>query len=373
MWHLGHVEDVGLVADGLAQGNGQGRVGVLELVAGNQRAHAHHIRVGVGHLDANRSFSGNRRDDADAEGGQAQGDVVLEVLDLADANARRRHNLVEGDRGANLRSDFAHFNFEVGQRAQDVLLVLLEFFVGHAVGAVAVVHQFVHVGQLEPAQIQGRVVLLPKFLHQILELLFGQGLLLLNLLHFELHVVLVGGCVVFGGCLFLGLGLLHFKGQVLHRGDGLGGRWGGVEVDDCLRCLGFGCSRGFRRSFWLRRGHLERHVVQLRLACRFFFFRSEKHILDAFLCGGRGGCGFGLGCGGRGRSGSCWSGRGGGGLLHGGFVHRIFLHHGFFRRLEPRPRAVSEALPESWGVVGEHDADGQHQSQSRARGAEKLK
>ena len=34
---------------------------------------------------------------------------------------------------------------------------------------------------------------------------------------------------------------------------------------------------------------------------------------------------------------------------------------------------MSEALPKGRSVVGEHDADRQHQGQSRARGAEKLK
>ena len=38
--HLGEVKDIRLIGDGLANGNGQGGIAVLELVAGNQRPHA---------------------------------------------------------------------------------------------------------------------------------------------------------------------------------------------------------------------------------------------------------------------------------------------------------------------------------------------
>ena len=229
--HFGHVEDVGLVADGLAQGDGQFGVAVLELLAGDERAHADDVRVGVGHFDADGAFSWDGGDDADAQRRQAQGDVVLEVLDLADAHPRRRHDLVQRHRGPDLRRNLVDFDFEVLQGADDVVLVDVEFFRRDAVLAVAVVRQLVDVGQLELGQVQ-RWVKRPKLLRQIVQLRFGQHFLIQGFFHFERHVVLTVLC-----------GLRSLRSH-----------WSHV----LYRSLGLLC--GFR--FW-REGHFEGHDVRL--------------------------------------------------------------------------------------------------------------
>ena len=224
--HFGHVEHVGLVADRLAEGNGQGGIRILKLVAGNQRPHAHHVGVGVGHFDADGALPRNRSDDADAKCGKAQGDVVLEVLDFADADAWRGNDFIQRDRRPNFCSDFADFDFEVGQGLQDVLFVLRQFLVCHAVLAVPVVDKHVEVGELEPPEVKRGVVLFAKLLRQVFQFFVAQGLFLLHFLHLKLHLVsgssLTGGSFrgfwlwLRRGHLFLHqFGRLHLKGHVL--------------------------------------------------------------------------------------------------------------------------------------------------------------
>ena len=43
--HFGQVKYIGLIGDGLANRNGQRSIAVLELIAGNEGPHRHHIRV----------------------------------------------------------------------------------------------------------------------------------------------------------------------------------------------------------------------------------------------------------------------------------------------------------------------------------------
>ena len=285
-------------------------------------------------------FPGNRRDDADPEGGQAQGDVVLEVLDLADADARCWNNLVERDGGPHLRGDFADFDLEVGQGAKDVLLVLLELLVGHAVGAVAVVDKLVDVGQLEPAQIEGRIVLLAKLLDQIFELLGRQGFLFLRLLHLKLHrfVGRVFGCWHLQGW----LGFRHHHVQI-HRFAG--GRLFRHRLD--CRCLGFhgvfhGCF--FHHCLGSRRLRSGIHASCNGEVEGVFFGRRfwRQGVHGCHRSGGR-------------------VHRFAGGFLNPGFVLGVFVHHGLFRRLEPRAKLASELLRHARGVEGHHDGHGGHQ------------
>ena len=182
--HLGQVEDVRLVGDGLSNGDGQGRIAVLELVAGNERPHADDVRIRIRHLDANRAPAGNRRDDPDAECGETQGDVVFEVLDLGDPNAGRRHQFIQGHRGADGRLDARDFDAVVLQRVLDALLVGLEFFGAHFGLAGTVGGEEVNVGQLKPADVQ-RGIVFAKGLNLGIDLVLRQGGLLFR--HFHFH------------------------------------------------------------------------------------------------------------------------------------------------------------------------------------------
>ena len=53
-------------------------------------AEAHHLPVGVGHLDADRGLAGDRREDPHVVGGHRVGDVLGELGDLLDLDAPGR-------------------------------------------------------------------------------------------------------------------------------------------------------------------------------------------------------------------------------------------------------------------------------------------
>ena len=121
--HLGEVHHEGLVRNGLAEGDGQFVLRFLEFLRIENALHRHDARVLVRHLDADCAFAGNGRDDADAEGREREGDVVLEVSDFVDAHAGRGGHLVERNRGANRSLDARNLYAETAQHGDDAVLV----------------------------------------------------------------------------------------------------------------------------------------------------------------------------------------------------------------------------------------------------------
>ena len=160
--HLGEVGHEGLVADGLAETDGQVVFVVLELVGVEDVLHGHNLRVGVRHLDADGALARDGRDDTDAEGGEAQRDVVLQVLDFADANAFCRYNLVQGNGRSDGGENLLDFNAETLESLFDTLFLLAELL--HLGGFVddggLVVEQQVGGGELVVRQVEARVVVL---------------------------------------------------------------------------------------------------------------------------------------------------------------------------------------------------------------------
>ncbi len=88
MRHGGKIAGGGAPGHILAQGKAQRRAHLLESVGFDQLAQGHQADLGVGHLDAHVHVPGDGRLDADARGGQGQGQVVGEAHDLRDAHAR---------------------------------------------------------------------------------------------------------------------------------------------------------------------------------------------------------------------------------------------------------------------------------------------
>ena len=79
---FGKVDDVTLVADGLADGEREFVFAVLESRRRYQRFHRNNLRVLVGDFDTDSAASGDWRDDSDTSSLQVHHDVVLEALDF---------------------------------------------------------------------------------------------------------------------------------------------------------------------------------------------------------------------------------------------------------------------------------------------------
>ena len=131
MGHLGKVGDEDVVADGLAEGYWELHLGVAESVAFEHGLHCHNLWFCVRHLDAYVALARDGRYDTYAQCRQREGYVVLEVLDFADADARSRLNLVEGDGGAGGGGDFVDLDAIVAQGLYDAVFVGDEFLFGH--------------------------------------------------------------------------------------------------------------------------------------------------------------------------------------------------------------------------------------------------
>ena len=119
-----------LVGDGLAQCDRQFHLGFLELLGVQDALHAHDVCLGIRHLDTDGSLARDRSDDTDTQGSEAQGDIILQVLDLGDAHTLSRLNLVESDGRTHGGTDGLDLYAEVAQHLDDSVLVgLLLLFV----------------------------------------------------------------------------------------------------------------------------------------------------------------------------------------------------------------------------------------------------
>ena len=130
--HLGQIDHERLVLNRLAQHDRNVVLRLLKLHRLDNRVHRHDLLVLVRHLDADRPLARYRSDDPDTEGRQAQRDVVLQILDLGNAHARRRHDLVQRHGRADRRLDFLDADAEVLERLLDPVLVLDDLLARHA-------------------------------------------------------------------------------------------------------------------------------------------------------------------------------------------------------------------------------------------------
>ena len=114
-----------LVGDGLTQCDRQFHLGFLELLGVQNALHAHDVRLGIRHLDTDGSLARDRSDDTDTQGSEAQGDIILQVLDFGDAHTLGRLNLIEGDGRTHGGTDGLDLYAEVAQHLDDSVLVRL--------------------------------------------------------------------------------------------------------------------------------------------------------------------------------------------------------------------------------------------------------
>ena len=128
MWHLGQVHDKGFIADGFTKGNRQLHFGLLKFLGSDDRTHGNSSGLFVRNFDAYSTFSGDWSYDPNPQGGQGKGDVVFEVLYFGDPYACFRHNLIKGHRRPDGRFDLCDTNLVVLQGIDDLVFVLLEFF-----------------------------------------------------------------------------------------------------------------------------------------------------------------------------------------------------------------------------------------------------
>ena len=157
--HLGEVGHEDFVGDGLAQGHRQFVVGLLELAAVQDAFHRYHLRLGVRHFDADGALAGDGCNDADAEGAEAEGNVVFQIANRADADAGGWRNLVERDGGADGGFRVVEYlNAEVAQHRLDAVLVVALLLHVDGVRRGVVVPKQVDGGVLVVLEVEFRVV-----------------------------------------------------------------------------------------------------------------------------------------------------------------------------------------------------------------------
>ena len=123
MGNLGQVYHKYLVGDGLAQCERQFHLRFLELPRVEDTLHAYDVGVGIRHLDTDSALAGYGGDDTYAEGSQAQGDVVLQILDLRYAHTVGRLYLVERNGRTYCGAYGLDLHAEVAQHLNDAVLV----------------------------------------------------------------------------------------------------------------------------------------------------------------------------------------------------------------------------------------------------------
>lgn len=150
---LGEVGHINFVGDGCAHRHGKMCGGVHVGVARQYLAYAYYLRLAVGHFHTYGTLAGDRGDDTDAECLQAHGHVVAEFLDFGDSDAWRRHNLVEGDGGADGSFNMGYLYAVALQGARYALLVLLLFGYVNAIFLVLVDSEKVELWHAEARQV----------------------------------------------------------------------------------------------------------------------------------------------------------------------------------------------------------------------------
>ena len=214
MRRVGEVEDLDLLGDGIAYGHGEvvGAVAVGLVV--EQILQRHYGRIVIGHFDAHRVAQGH---DPDALSVEGKGDVLLQLLDVGNLDARGGIHLVEGNGRAHLGLDIHHLDLVIGQGRADLVVVPRELFGGDIPAGAAVVLEYVDRREFVPGEAVGGIQAVVERLELFdfaVELVIGDDLespflLLLRFLHF------LGLGLRLGSGLRLSL-LLHRRGRDHH-------------------------------------------------------------------------------------------------------------------------------------------------------------
>src|SRR6476660_10492518 len=116
MWHRCQVNYKVFIIDLLANGNRQTIVVMLKLLGTKQGLHAHHLFLHIWNFNANCTFSRDWRDYPDTKGSKAKSDIIFQVFDPRDPNARHRHNLIQRYGWTNSGKDLLNGNIIVLER-----------------------------------------------------------------------------------------------------------------------------------------------------------------------------------------------------------------------------------------------------------------
>ena len=129
----------------------------MELFGSQNAAHRNGFGLAVRHFDADGALARNRGDDTDAQSGQTQRNIVLQVLDFRDSNAGGRDDFIQRDCRADGRLDFVDADAEFAQGFHNLVLVGLQFLIVDFRLLSAVVVQHVEGRELEVAEFVARV------------------------------------------------------------------------------------------------------------------------------------------------------------------------------------------------------------------------
>jgi hypothetical protein len=131
--HARHVDDHRVARHVLAEEDRNLHRAALRLRLLDHLAKPDHLPGGVGHLDPDRVFAGDRGHDPDARYAEGDCEVVGEVCDLGQPEARLELDLVLRDHRAGLDLDHLHLEAELGEGlfqhfgpVADLLLLLVE-------------------------------------------------------------------------------------------------------------------------------------------------------------------------------------------------------------------------------------------------------
>ena len=131
MRDLRQVHHKHLVGDGFSQGYREFHLRLCELLRVQYAPHRDDVCVLVRHLNTYCPLSWHRRDDTYALCCKAQRNVVLQVLNLRDADARCRRNLIERDGRAHRSPDGAYLHVEIVEDLDNLVFLHLKLVVAY--------------------------------------------------------------------------------------------------------------------------------------------------------------------------------------------------------------------------------------------------
>jgi hypothetical protein len=117
-----------------------------------------HLFLFVGHLDTYGPFTRNRSDDANAQGGEAEGDVIFQIFDFGNADARGGYDFVKGNGRPYGGPDFCYFDFVVGQGGRDLIFVGFQLSPVNFHRVISIIHKEIQIREFIPGKVSGWVI-----------------------------------------------------------------------------------------------------------------------------------------------------------------------------------------------------------------------
>ena len=125
--HGGQVNNKILIVDLLSNRNREIECVILKFIRSQQTAHTHHRFPDIGHFNTNGSLTGNGRDNPYPKRGEAQRDIIFQVFDPGNTDARSRYDFIQGYRGPDRSTDLLDFNRIIPEGGNDLVFMILQF------------------------------------------------------------------------------------------------------------------------------------------------------------------------------------------------------------------------------------------------------